>query len=249
MKPTETMERLQKVIANAGVTSRRKAEELIATGRVSVNGQIVRELGTKVDQRAKIEVDGVPIDKKQKTMTFLFYKPRGVISAVSDDKHRKVITDYFADQDARLYPIGRLDYDTSGLILVTNDGQLANLMMHPKFKVDKTYLAKVEGIPNQAALTKLRQGVSIHSRKTASAKAWIENKNQAKNTALVGLTIHEGMNHQVKLMMRDVGYPVMKLKRDRVAFLDLTGLQPGEARRLSGEEVDRLYRLAQGKED
>ena len=247
MKPTESMQRLQKVIANAGLTSRRKAEEMISTGRVTVNGEIVRELGTKVDGHAKIEVDGVPIDKQQKTMTFLFYKPRGVISAVSDDKNRKVITDYFADQDARLYPIGRLDYDTSGLILVTNDGQLANLMMHPKFKVDKTYMAKVEGIPTATALAKLRQGVSIHNRKTAEAKVWIENKNQTKNTALVGLTIHEGMNHQVKLMLRDVGFPVMKLKREKVSFLDLTGLQPGEARQLSHEEVDRLYRLAEGK--
>ena len=224
MKPTQTEQRLQKVIANAGVTSRRKAEELIKTGRVTVNGEIVRELGTKVDPKVKIEVDGVPIDK-----------------------HRKVVTDYFADKDLRLYPIGRLDYDTSGLLLVTNDGELANLLMHPKFRIDKTYYAKVEGIPNAQALKKLREGVSIHGRKTAPAKVWIENRNQAKNTALVGLTIHEGMNHQVKLMLRDVGHSVMKLKREQVAFIDLSGLQPGEARRLSNSEVERLLELARGQ--
>lgn len=247
MKPTQTEQRLQKVIANAGVTSRRKAEELIKTGRVTVNGEIVRELGTKVDPKIKIEVDGVPIDKHQKTVTYAFYKPRGVISAVSDDKHRKVVTDYFADKDLRLYPIGRLDYDTSGLLLVTNDGELANLLMHPKFRIDKTYYAKVEGIPNAQTLKKLREGVSIHGRKTAPAKVWIENRNQAKNTALVGLTIHEGMNHQVKLMLRDVGHSVMKLKREQVAFIDLSGLQPGEARRLSNSEVERLLELARGQ--
>ncbi|MFC6314911.1 pseudouridine synthase [Lapidilactobacillus achengensis] len=242
----EQQERLQKVIANAGVTSRRKAEAMIVAGQVAVNGTIVRELGTKVGPRDHVEVDGVPLSKPR-LATYLFYKPRGVISAVSDDKGRKVISDYFVDKQERLYPIGRLDYDASGLILVTNDGELANLLMHPKFQVDKTYLAKVEGIPTAAALKQLRQGVVIKGKQTAPAKAWLQSSDRTKQTALVGLTIHEGMNHQVKLMLQKVGYPVMKLRREQYGFLDLTGVQPGEARKLNTKEVHELYQLAEHK--
>lgn len=243
----EKDERLQKVIANAGITSRRKAEDLIVAGKVTVNGQVVTKLGTKVAPKDKVEVNRIPIGSQQQ-VTYLFYKPRRVISAVSDDKNRQVVTDFFQDKPERLYPIGRLDYDTSGLILVTNDGTLANLLMHPKFVIEKTYLAKVEGIPDEFALNRLRTGVSLHHRKTAPAKAWLKSSNTAKNTALVGLTIHEGMNHQVKLMLRDVGHSVMKLKREKYAFLDLEGLQPGEYRRLTGQEIEQLYTLARRKQ-
>lgn len=242
-QPQEPEVRLQKAIADAGVTSRRKAEVLIQQGQVTVNGVTVRELGTKVTARDHVEVDGVPL-MKQRPTTYLFYKPRNVISAVSDDKGRAVVSDFFVNKTERLYPIGRLDYDASGLLLVTNDGELANLLMHPKFKVDKTYLAKVEGIPDAVALKKLRQGVTVHDKTTAPAKASLKSSNQVKQTALVNLTIHEGMNHQVKLMLAKVGYPVEKLKRERYAFLDLTGMQPGEARKLNGSEVQELYKLA-----
>ncbi|MCH4057396.1 pseudouridine synthase [Lapidilactobacillus gannanensis] len=242
-QPQEHEVRLQKAIADAGVTSRRKAEVLIQQGQVTVNGEIVRELGTKVTTHDHVEVGGVPL-MKQRAVTYLFYKPRDVISAVSDDKGRPVVSDFFADKPERVYPIGRLDYDASGLLLVTNDGELANLLMHPKFNVDKTYLAKVEGIPDAAALKQLRQGVTIHGKTTAPAKASLKSSNQVKQTALVYLTIHEGMNHQVKLMLAKVGHPVQKLKRERYAFLDLTGMQPGETRRLNGSEVQQLYKMA-----
>lgn len=135
-------ERLQKVIANAGVTSRRKAEALIQSGRVKVNDKVIKELGVKVGPGDEVSVDGLPIER-EKRVYFLLYKPRGVISAVTDDKGRKTVSDFFVDIPQRVYPVGRLDYDTSGLLIMTNDGQLANLLMHPRYEVDKTYIAKV----------------------------------------------------------------------------------------------------------
>ena len=153
-------ERLQKVMANAGVASRRASEKLILAGKVMVNGQIVTELGTKVTGADVILVNGQAIDQEKKAY-YLFYKPRGVISAVSDDKGRKVVTDYFEEIPERLYPVGRLDYDTSGLLLMTNDGQLANALMHPRFKVDKVYVAKVKGLVQSEDLKRLRQGLVV----------------------------------------------------------------------------------------
>ena len=138
-------ERLQKVMANAGVASRRASEKMILDGRVRVNGKVIKELGQKVDGNDVIEVDGHLIEREEKVY-YLFYKPRGVISAAKDDKGRKVVTDYFTDYSERVYPVGRLDYDTSGLLLLTNDGELANRLMHPRYKVNKTYVAKVKGI-------------------------------------------------------------------------------------------------------
>ncbi|KPC97230.1 Ribosomal large subunit pseudouridine synthase B [Geobacillus sp. BCO2] len=137
------MERLQKVIARAGIASRRKAEELILQGRVKVNGRVVKELGVKVGPRDDVEVDGIPIEREE-PVYYLLYKPRGVISSVKDDKGRKVVTDFFKDLDKRIYPIGRLDYDTSGLLLLTNDGDFANLLMHPRYEIEKVYIAKSE---------------------------------------------------------------------------------------------------------
>ena len=163
------MERLQKVIAHAGLASRRKAEELIKEGRVKVNGQVVKELGIKVGLNDKVEVNEVPL-QKEAPVYFLFYKPRGVISAVSDDKNRKVVTDYFPHIKERIYPIGRLDYDTSGLLLLTNDGEFANALMHPKHEVDKVYVAKVKGIPLRENLKKLEKGITLEDGKTAPAK-------------------------------------------------------------------------------
>lgn len=163
------MERLQKVIAHAGVASRRKAEELILQGRVSVNGKPVTELGVKVQaNRDKIEVDGVPIDKEE-PVYFLLYKPSGVISSVSDDRDRKVVTDY-VQVEQRVFPVGRLDYETSGLILLTNDGEFANLLMHPRHTINKVYVAKVEGIPTKENLRRLEKGIMLEDGKTAPAQ-------------------------------------------------------------------------------
>lgn len=233
------MERLQKVIAHAGITSRRKAEELIVAGRVSVNGQIVKELGVQVSAKDRVEVDGVPIEQES-TVYYMLYKPRGVISAVTDDKKRKVVLDFFTEVPERLYPIGRLDYDTSGLLLLTNDGDLSQKLMHPKHEVDKVYVAKVKGIADKKQLLPLSRGIRIEGKKTAPARFEILSTDAATQTSIVQLTIHEGRNHQVKNMLKAVGLPVQKLKREMYGSLTLAGLRPGEYRELTKKEVNEL---------
>lgn len=234
-------ERLQKVMAEAGVASRRKSEALITTGHVKVNGQTTKVLGTKVDDDDHIEVDGVPL-QREKLVYLLFYKPRGVISSVKDEKNRKTVMSYFPDVRQRIYPVGRLDYDTSGILLMTNDGNLANKLTHPKYKFEKTYVAKVEGIPTNDQLEKLRHGVRIDKKVTAPAKTKIMSSDLDKKTAIVEITIHEGRNHQVKKMFEKIGHPVTKLKREKYGFLTLDGLQSGEWRSLKPDEVNRLTR-------
>ena len=233
------MERLQKVIAHAGITSRRKAEELIVSGRVSVNGQIVKELGVQVSAKDRVEVDGVPIEQES-PVYYMLYKPRGVISAVTDDKKRKVVLDFFTEVPERLYPIGRLDYDTSGLLLLTNDGDLSQKLMHPKHEVDKVYVAKVKGIADKKQLLPLSRGIRIEGKKTAPARFEILSIDAATQTSIVQLTIHEGRNHQVKNMLKAVGLPVQKLKREMYGSLTLAGLRPGEYRELTKKEVNEL---------
>lgn len=235
-------QRLQKVIAEAGIASRRKAETLITSGHVTVNHQVVTALGTKVTLADHVEVDGQVLHH-QKLATFLFYKPRGVVSTVQDEHQRRTIADYFNELPLRVYPVGRLDYDTSGAILVTNDGDLAHQLMHPRFKVDKTYLAKVQGIPTPEELKKLQRGIVIKGRKTAPAKATIYKTDIKKHAALVRLTIHEGRNHQVKLMLQAIGHPVEKLKREKFAGLDLSGLISGHYRELEPAELSALKKL------
>ncbi|MBP0724258.1 rRNA pseudouridine synthase [Bacillus sp. RG28] len=240
------MERLQKVIANAGIASRRKAEELIKEGRVKVNGKVVTELGVKVSGNDQVEVDEIPIDKEE-PIYFILYKPSGVISSVSDDKGRKVVTDFFPMIKQRIYPIGRLDYDTSGIILLTNDGEFSNLLQHPKYEINKEYIAKVKGIPTKEAIRKLERGIQLEDGKTAPAQVKIMSMDNKKNTAIVRLIIHEGRNRQVKRMLEAIGTPVLKLKRERYAFLDLSGLRSGDARELSPHEVKQLRALASTK--
>lgn len=238
------MERLQKVIAHAGIASRRKAESLITEGRVKVNGEVVTELGTKVSKKERIEVDGVPIYQEE-PVYYLFYKPRGVISAVSDDKNRKVVTDYFMGIPERIYPVGRLDYDTSGILLLTNDGDFSQRLSHPKHQVDKVYVAKVKGFADNKTLYPLAKGVMIEGRKTAPARFEILSTDRKAGTSIVELTIHEGRNHQVKNMLAAVGLPVQKLKRERYGDLTLKGLRPGEFRRLNAKEVNGLRNSSQ----
>lgn len=238
------MERLQKVIAHAGIASRRKAESLITEGRVKVNGEVVTELGTKVSKKEQIEVDGVPIYQEE-PVYYLFYKPRGVISAVSDDKNRKVVTDYFIGVPERIYPVGRLDYDTSGILLLTNDGDFSQRLSHPKHQVDKVYVAKVKGFADNKTLYPLAKGVMIEGRKTAPARFEILSTDRKAGTSIVELTIHEGRNHQVKNMLAAVGLPVQKLKRERYGDLTLQGLRPGEFRRLNAREVNSLRNISQ----
>jgi 23S rRNA pseudouridine2605 synthase len=238
------MERLQKVIAHAGITSRRKAEELILAGRVRVNRQVVKELGVKVNPNDEVEVDGVPI-YQEAPVYYIFYKPRGVISAVTDDKKRKVVLDYFDHIPERIYPVGRLDYDTSGLLLLTNDGDFSQRLTHPKHQVDKVYVAKVKGVPTKQALLPLAHGMRVEGKKTAPAHFEILSADNKTSTGIVELTIHEGRNHQVKNMLMAVGLPVQKLKRERYGNLTLKGLRPGEYRQLNKHEVTSLLNSSQ----
>lgn len=237
------MERLQKVIAQAGVTSRRKAEGLIEEGRVKVNGKVVTELGTKVSDRCKIEVNGIQVEREA-PVYFLFYKPTGVISAVEDDKGRKAVTDYFHEIEERVFPVGRLDYDTSGALLLTNDGDFANKLMHPSYHVDKVYVAKVKGLMNKETIQKLERGVQLEDGKTSKARARILSVDKQKEKSIVELTIHEGKNRQVRRMFEAIGFPVQKLKRERYGFLELTGMNPGDYRELKPYEVKQLRNQA-----
>ncbi|UOE54266.1 rRNA pseudouridine synthase [Bacillus sp. CMF12] len=240
------MERLQKVIAHAGFASRRKAEELIAEGRVKVNGNTVKELGVKVSPSDRIEVDGIPVEREE-PVYFLLYKPRGVISAVSDDKGRKVVTDFFEGIKQRIYPVGRLDYDTSGILILTNDGEFANLLMHPSNEIEKVYVAKVKGIPSKESMRSLQRGVVLEDGKTAPAKTKLLSMDKKKQTAIVEISIHEGRNRQVRRMFEAIGHPVLKLKRERYGYLTLQGLSAGDARELTAHEVKQLRALAMKK--
>lgn len=243
------MERLQKVIAYAGVASRRKAEELILEGKVKVNGKVVKELGTKVSNSDVIEVNGIKLEKEDKVY-YLLYKPKAVISAVTDDKGRKTVTDLFKHVPERIFPVGRLDYETTGLLLLTNDGEFSFQMTHPKFKIDKTYIARVKGIPTIEGLKNLQRGIKLEDGKTAPAKVSMTSYDEKAGKAICEITIHEGRNRQVRRMFEAIGTPVVKLKRERFAFLDLAGLNPGEYRQLSKHEVKLLRVLAEtGKID
>ncbi|CZQ83504.1 pseudouridine synthase rsua/rlub/c/d/e/f [Trichococcus palustris] len=240
------MERLQKVIAHAGIASRRKAEEMITEGLVTVNGEVVKELGVKVSKSDRVEVKGMPIYREQPAY-YLFYKPKNTLSSVKDDKDRTVVTDFFNVKE-RIYPIGRLDFDTTGLLLMTNDGEFANLLTHPKYHIEKTYVAKVSAIPTRAQLNKLENGVILDGKKTSKARTKLISANSQKNTAIVEITIHEGWNHQVKRMFEQIGCPVEKLKREAFGFLTLGDLKPGEYRELNAFEVEKLKKIALSNE-
>ena len=220
------MERLQKVIAESGYASRRKAEELIKAGKVYVNGIKITEMGYKVNGNDLIDINGKPLKKEDKEY-YLLNKPRGVVTTTSDDKNRKTVTDII-ETTKRIYPIGRLDYDTTGVLLLTNDGELTNILNHPSSEVTKVYLAKIEGIVEPFKVKKLEQGVVIDGKKTSKARVRIKKIDKKNNASYIELTIHEGRNHQVKKMFEAIGYNVIKLKREKYAFLDVKSLKSGE---------------------
>lgn len=236
------MERLQKVIAASGVASRRKAEELILAKKVMVNGEVVSELGVKVSDKDEVIVNGVKINREEKVY-YLLNKPRGVITSTSDEKGRNTVVSLIND-DKRIYPVGRLDYDTTGALILTNDGEFANMMMHPSNNIDKVYVAKIKGILLPSEIMSLKNGVLLDGVKTSRAKVKVKKVDKESNTSVVEITIHEGKNHQVKRMFEAVDKEVLKLKRERIAFLDLRGLNSGEYRKLSHKEVSKLYVLA-----
>lgn len=236
------MERLQKVIANLGYTSRRHAEELIKDGKVKVNGVTVTELGTKVKTSDTIEVENTILDNNHNYEYYLLNKPREVISSVTDEHGRKTVVDLI-DSSERIYPIGRLDYDTTGAIILTNDGTLANKLMHPSSNIEKKYVAKVNGLVTGYEIKQLRSGVIIDGKKTSKAKVNLKKYDKKTDKSIVELIIHEGRNHQVKKMFEALNHEVLKLKREKYANLDLTGLKPGEYRKLTNKEVAILYSL------
>lgn len=236
------MERLQKVIASSGIASRRKAEELINKGKVKVNGNIVTELGTKVSGNDTIEVDGTILKRDSVKEYYLLNKPRGVISSVSDDLNRPTVVDYI-DTDVRIYPVGRLDYDTTGLIILTNDGELTNILAHPRNKIPKTYIAKIEGLLNKDDIDRLRNGILIEGRKVVVENFKIRDKDFEKKTSLIELTIFEGRNHIVKKLFESLRHPVIRLSRIKIAFLSSENLKSGQYRKLSIKEVKKLYSL------
>lgn len=236
------MERLQKIIANSGYCSRRKAEELIKQGKVKVNGLVISDLGSKASYGDTISVNGVNLKLEPKEYVLL-YKPRGVVSSAHDEKGRKTVVD-IVESENRLYPVGRLDYDTSGIILLTNDGELTNLLIHPSHEVEKVYLAKIDEVVKPTLVKTLSNGVIIDGKKTGRAKVKIKKIDLKKKSSLVELTIYEGTNHQVKKMFEAIGYKVSKLKREKFAGLTLAGLKSGEYRHLNIKEVKTLYAIA-----
>ena len=239
------MERLQKVIAEAGYASRRKAEELIKAGKVYVNGEKITEMGFKVSGNDVIDINGKPLKKEEKEY-YLLNKPRGVVTTTSDDKDRKIVTDLI-ETTKRIYPVGRLDYDTTGALILTNDGELTNLLNHPSSEVQKVYVAKIEGIVEPYRVKKLCDGVIVDGKKTSKAKVRIKKLDKKNNSSYIELIIHEGRNHQVKKMFEAIGYNVLKLKREKYAFLDVNSLKSGEYRILNTKEVKSLYALCKSK--
>lgn len=235
------MERLQKIIALSGYASRRKAEDLIKAGKVMVNGKVVRELGTKASFSDDILIDGKKIEREEKEY-YIFNKPRGVITSTSDDKGRKVVTDYF-ETNKRLYPVGRLDYDTTGLLILTNDGELANLIMHPRNEIEKQYIAKLEGIIKGEEINKLKNGIVLDGTKCIPKRVKLREFDKKTNTSIVEIVICEGKNHEVKRLFESVSFNVLRLKRERIGFLTLGKLKSGEYRKLNPKEVKQLYGL------
>ena len=233
------MERLQKVIAASGITSRRQAEELIVSGKVKVNGKIVTELGTKVTSSDQIEVNNQIITKETKEY-YLLNKPRGIITSTSDDKERRTVIDLI-NTSARIYPVGRLDYDTTGALLLTNDGEFANIIMHPTSEIDKVYLAKLEGNIKGEQINQLKNGVLLDDVLVKASRVKLKKINQESNTSMVEITIHEGKNHQVKRMFETVGFHVEKLTRKRIGIFDIRNLKSGEYRKLTPKEVQIVY--------
>ena len=236
------MERLQKRIASSGYTSRRKAEELILAGRVRVNDEIINTLGYKVSDKDKVYIDDELLGKDNKVY-YLLNKPRGVVCTTDDDKNRTIITSLI-DTDVRIFPVGRLDYDTTGAIILTNDGEFANLLTSPSSNVLKTYVAKIKGALTPDKLFRLRDGVVIDGIKTKKAKVKVERNDKNTDTSIVYIAITEGKYHQVKRMFLEVGNEVLKLKRESIGFLNINNLASKEYRMLTPKEVRQMYSLA-----
>jgi pseudouridine synthase len=238
-------ERLQKIIAAAGVTSRRKAEALIQQGRVAVNGHTVIELGSKADpSRDRVTVDGKPLASNRQLVYLLLNKPVGYVSTVTDPQHRPTVVSLVRGVKERVYPVGRLDYASSGIMLLTNDGEIANFMMSRASAVPRTYQVKLGGHPSPEDLRKLERGVVLDGQRTAPAKVRVLGPRGERDKPWYEITLVEGRYHQVRRMFERAGQPVIKLKRVRIAFLSDKGLAPGQFRHLTGAEVRKLKAMS-----
>ncbi|GAA0100983.1 pseudouridine synthase [Paraclostridium bifermentans] len=236
--------RINKYIASCGIASRRKAEELIIENRVKVNGKIVNELSFQINEAEdKVEVDGKAIGLEEELVYIMLNKPEGYVTTVKDQFDRKSVIDLVKGVGARVYPIGRLDYETSGLLLLTNDGDLTYKLTHPKHEVDKTYVATVKGIPNESEINNFEKGLYIEDYKTAPAKIKIVKKNIEKNYAVCEIKIHEGRNRQVRKMCRAINHPVMNLRRKAMGKIVLKDVEIGQYRYLTNDEVNYLKKL------
>ena len=233
--------RINKYIAACGVASRRKAEELITQNRVKVNGNVVNELSFQIDEnKDKVEVDGKLIGLEENLVYIMLNKPEGYVTTVKDQFDRPSVIDLVHGVGERVYPIGRLDYETSGLLLLTNDGDLTYKLTHPKHEVDKTYMAIVKGIPTKEELKNFEEGLYIEDYKTAPAKIKIVKKDEEKNYAICQIKIHEGRNRQVRKMCRAINHPVMRLRRVAMGKITLKDTEVGKYRHLTKEEVEYL---------
>jgi pseudouridine synthase len=241
-------QRLQKVLSQAGIASRRAAEKLIANGRVSVNGATVTEMGTKADLGADdIRVDGRRIKAAERSRYVLLNKPAGYVSTRSDPQRRQTVIDLLPGVREYVYPVGRLDYDTEGLLLLTNDGDLAAMLTHPRHGVERTYEAKVAGMPDDVALARLRKGIPLDGRRTLPADVSLINKGRRDRDGILLMTIREGRNRQVRRMCEAVGHPVRELRRTRIGPIQDRRLKPGEWRELRSDEVMALRKSAAGR--
>lgn len=236
------MERLQKYIANSGYTSRRKAEELIVQGKVKVNNEVVTELGTKVSKKDLIEVEGHMLEREEKVY-YVLNKPSGYITAVEDDKKRRVVVDLIAT-DKRIFPVGRLDYDTTGILFLTNDGEFSQSMTSPDFKIEKEYIAIMKGRFNSYHKRMLINGVDIGGYVTKKAKIDIMSYDKKTDKSQVKITITEGKYHQVKKMFETQGFRVSRLKRVRFGIVTDRNLKVGDYRRIKPHEIKQLYELS-----
>lgn len=233
------MERLQKFMAEAGVASRRACEEMIRQGRVTVNGETA-SLGRSVEpEQDRVELDGKPVQKEQRRTVILLYKPRGVVSTSSDPEGRRTVQDYFREIPERLYNVGRLDLNSEGLLLMTNDGALANRLTHPRYGVEKTYYAVCDGKLTASEAARLTNGIELEDGMTAPARVDAVRTTQRGDTSFL-ITIHEGRNRQIRRMLEAVGHRTLRLKRERFGPLSLGTLAPGEWRKLSDEEIKKL---------
>lgn len=234
--------RINRFLSMAGVTSRRKADTLVEQGRVSVNGETITELGTAVDPATdEVRFDGNLVEIAPTRTYLILYKPIGYLTTLDDPFDRHTVKELLNDVDERVYPVGRLDLDVEGLLLCTNDGKLAHRLMHPKYKVPKTYRARVKGVPSENELERLRQGILLEDGETAPAE--VHFCERIGDNSIIELKIHEGRKRQVKRMYEAIDHPIIHLKRTHFAFLDLGNLSPGQTRQLTRFEINRLRKL------